>query len=224
MGRTPLSPEARQRVRDRLLEAAARVFEARGYQSARIEEIAREARVAVGTVYNYFPGKADLILELHYRRLLAVREEVESLVGGDGTFCDKVRAYVERFVSFSEQSRGFFETLRDSPRFLRDSMDAQGEKVQQIHAVLDRLMKGLGALMEQGVREGVLRPQEPDDLARALLGLSQGLALRRFQESLGLEDLSAKILDLFLHGAAMPGPSGLASPGCEEAPGKGGPS
>ena len=224
MGRMPLSPEARQKVREHLLDAAARVFESRGYLSARMEEIAHAAGVAVGTVYNYFPGKADLILELHHRRLRAVSEEMEALVRGEGPFCDKVRTYVGRFVSFSEESRGFFETLRDSPQFLRDSVGARGDKVHQMHEVLRHLMQQLAALMEQGIREGILRPQDPDDLAQALLGLARGLALGRLQHSRSLEDLSVRILDLFLHGAAVSGGLGAASAGESVAPCGGGPS
>jgi len=71
--------------------------------------------------------------------------------------------------------------------------------------VLDRLMRELAALMEQGIREGILRRQEPDELAQALLGLARGLAMGRFRQSRSLEDLSARILDLFLHGAALGG-------------------
>ncbi|HOU54192.1 MAG TPA: TetR/AcrR family transcriptional regulator [Myxococcota bacterium] len=216
MGRMPLSPEARQKVRDRLLDAAARVFESRGYRSARIEDIARGAGVAVGTVYKYFPGKADLILELQYRRLVAVCEEVEALARREGAFCDKVRTYVERFVAFGAESRGFFETLRESPQFVQESVAAHGDKVRRMHEVLDRIMGELATLMEQGIREGTLRPQSPEDLAQALLGLARGLTLRRFRQSRDLEDLSARILDLFLHGAA----SRTGGPG---APCEGGP-
>ena len=55
----------RQRLKQerelRIVEAAAKVMALKGYDQATIREIAREADVASGTIYNYFPGKFDLL-------------------------------------------------------------------------------------------------------------------------------------------------------------------
>jgi AcrR family transcriptional regulator len=48
--------------RDHILDAATRVFAARGVQRATIREIARLAGVADGTIYNYFANKSALVL------------------------------------------------------------------------------------------------------------------------------------------------------------------
>jgi AcrR family transcriptional regulator len=48
--------------RDHILDAATRVFAARGFQRATIREIARLAGVADGTIYNYFANKSALVL------------------------------------------------------------------------------------------------------------------------------------------------------------------
>jgi len=42
-------------------QAAIRVFASEGFHKARMEAIAREAGVAVGTIYNYFTGKEDVL-------------------------------------------------------------------------------------------------------------------------------------------------------------------
>lgn len=58
----------RQRNRDRrhheILMAAAAVFKRRGFENARIDQIADLASVSAGTVYNYFPTKEALLLAL----------------------------------------------------------------------------------------------------------------------------------------------------------------
>ena len=51
-------PEGR---RARILETAARIFARRGYRATRVDEIAKEAGVAEGTVYNLFASKARLL-------------------------------------------------------------------------------------------------------------------------------------------------------------------
>jgi AcrR family transcriptional regulator len=63
---------ARQRLkaevrRERLLEAAASVFAERGYEAARIEQVAEAASVSPGLLYRHFAGKKDLYAELVQR-------------------------------------------------------------------------------------------------------------------------------------------------------------
>lgn len=49
---------------ERRLDATLEEFEARGFSEARIEDIARRAGVALGTVYNYFESKEALLMGL----------------------------------------------------------------------------------------------------------------------------------------------------------------
>jgi AcrR family transcriptional regulator len=62
--RRRLKPEVR---RERLLEAAASVFAERGYEAARIEQIAEAADVSAGLLYRHFVGKRELYAELVHR-------------------------------------------------------------------------------------------------------------------------------------------------------------
>lgn len=70
----PQQTRSRQK-RQKLLEAALILFETHGYEAASIEEIARQAGVAVGGFYQYFRSKQQLLLVLMDRLL----EELEHL-------------------------------------------------------------------------------------------------------------------------------------------------
>lgn len=61
--------ERQQQTRQRLLEAATRVFARRGYQQARLDEIANEAGFTIGAVYSNFSGKEELFLALADREV-----------------------------------------------------------------------------------------------------------------------------------------------------------
>src|SRR5262249_11395598 len=56
--------EARALFRNAILEAAEEVFAERGFHGARIQDIAARARLAVGTVYNHFGQKEDVLRAL----------------------------------------------------------------------------------------------------------------------------------------------------------------
>lgn len=61
----------------RILESASRLFRETGFDAVRIEDIAQEAQMSPGTVYNYFTTKGDVLLAI-------VSMEVEEvLVAGE---------------------------------------------------------------------------------------------------------------------------------------------
>src|SRR5213595_1997968 len=50
-----------------ILDAATKIFAKKGFHRATIPDIAKEAGIAVGTIYNYFGKKEDLLLALMHR-------------------------------------------------------------------------------------------------------------------------------------------------------------
>jgi TetR/AcrR family fatty acid metabolism transcriptional regulator len=62
---TTRAKEALAGVRRRqILEAATRVFADKGYAAATVRDIARAARIAEGTIYNYFKSKEDVLIHI----------------------------------------------------------------------------------------------------------------------------------------------------------------
>lgn len=65
----------------RILQAATELFREVGYDSARIEDIAERAEVSVGTFYNYYQNKGDILVA-------AVSMEVEEVLAAGKTIVD----------------------------------------------------------------------------------------------------------------------------------------
>src|SRR6185503_256171 len=53
---------AKEATRDRITKAALRLFESKGFDATTTKAIAAKARIAEGTVFNYFPTKEDIAL------------------------------------------------------------------------------------------------------------------------------------------------------------------
>src|SRR4051812_2790364 len=66
----PARPRRRdaQRNRDALLAAARAVFAEHGMQAS-LEQVAKRAGVAIGTLYNHFPTRLDLVQEVFAGKL-----------------------------------------------------------------------------------------------------------------------------------------------------------
>lgn len=67
-------------TRERLLDAAAVLFEERGYDELTLAEVAARADVAVGSIYQRIGNKGDLLVAVYDRRLAAIRAEVDELL------------------------------------------------------------------------------------------------------------------------------------------------
>jgi AcrR family transcriptional regulator len=65
-----------------ILDAAAQVLVARGPTGFTTNHVAERAGVSVGTVYQYYPNKAALLLQLHVREGRRTVASLESTLGG----------------------------------------------------------------------------------------------------------------------------------------------
>ncbi len=93
--------------RHQILEAAAEIFHRRSFDGTRIEQIAEEADVSVGTVYNYFPTKDALLLGLadHYRS--RTPELISALVESPPS--DPVKAFVQFYSIMTRESMRYLD-------------------------------------------------------------------------------------------------------------------
>lgn len=60
--RRPLRAENKEKTRQAILRAALELFAKKGFAATTTKEIARRAKIAEGTLFNYFPTKEDLAL------------------------------------------------------------------------------------------------------------------------------------------------------------------
>lgn len=66
----------REMTEERILEAALNLFSEKGYSGASTSEIAKEANVAEGTIFRYFPQKKDMLLGVVSKLVDAVSDQM----------------------------------------------------------------------------------------------------------------------------------------------------
>jgi len=69
-----ISEERRTERREQILEGARRCFAEHGYEGATVTRLEREVGLSRGAIFNYFPSKEDLFLELAARDTKRVSE------------------------------------------------------------------------------------------------------------------------------------------------------
>ncbi len=59
-----ITKQAKQATRKRILDAAGSLFKGKGFEQATTRDIAQQAGIATGTLFNYFPAKEDIVMTL----------------------------------------------------------------------------------------------------------------------------------------------------------------
>jgi AcrR family transcriptional regulator len=124
--KTPVQRRAVE-TRDRILDAAARVFSRHGYAAGTTNRIAEEAGLSVGSLYQYFPNKDAILVELVRRHIAAgvaaVRECLDTAVDAaaardGGLDVDAlVGAVVDAAIAVHRDDPGLHQVLfEESPR------------------------------------------------------------------------------------------------------------
>lgn len=91
--------------RARILGAARELVAEGGWRHARIVTVAAKAGVATGTVYRYFPSKAELFAEVLAKVSGRERDVVAAIVDGDGAPMVRLRGAVEAFAKRALRGR-----------------------------------------------------------------------------------------------------------------------
>ena len=110
--------------RERILDAAEKVFAERGFFAAKVADVAREAGVADGTIYLYFKNKDDLLVSLFEARMEIVNRVLsEAVAGADrprAQLTAFVRAYLALVVEQPTAAEVLTIELRQSTKFMRE--------------------------------------------------------------------------------------------------------
>jgi AcrR family transcriptional regulator len=134
----PLRRDARE-SRDKLIAAARAEFAANGVDAS-LEKIARDAGVAIGTLYRHFPTRLDLLMAALRPRLQEFVDGADKAVEMDDPW-DAFVAYLDNLLAVQAGDRGFNDFL--SRRFPGNSETEHIHDVlcQQIDDVLVRAQK-----------------------------------------------------------------------------------
>ena len=99
---------------EQVLEAAVRLFAARGYESVSMREIARESRMPIASVYQYFPTKLAIVREMWTRYTATVSETLKDAIrrsileGGDPSN-ELIGFIVDRMANLQASNPAFIE-------------------------------------------------------------------------------------------------------------------
>lgn len=165
-------PEARPH---QILEAAFRVFGSRGLHQATLDDVARAAGITKGTIYLYFPSKADLFIAMLKSRVNDIMPAVKA--PEDDQSAPTTR---QRLSTLGHQLYRFFRSRAWLAMYR--SVVSEATQFPEAAALLYRegilpANRRLAEVIRHGIATGEFRDVDPVVAARAFAGMFQVFAV-----------------------------------------------
>jgi AcrR family transcriptional regulator len=182
---------------DRILDAAARLFDERGYRGTTTNHVADVAEISVGSLYQYFPNKDALLVALAERHLadtaVAFEAHLAALADAEPPIEEITRSLVALALAHNDSSQLHALLFTDAPR--------TPELVAQFDAMTGAITKELARHLVRAGRAGEM-PERRAALLVAAVDAAVHEIVRRHPKGHERAGALDDLVDLLLLGVA----------------------
>ncbi len=158
--------------RTTILDAALRTFVRRGYAETKVSEIASEAGVAEGTLYNYFNSKEELLLALFDEKWNSIITEIRGKINSLDDPNEKLKAVFALVVRMFKKNRQLAELFMIDIK--QSSIFLNNYTINRIIEFLDLIEE----ILKEGKQKGIYRRDIDTRVAKMVIfGAAQGILL-----------------------------------------------
>jgi len=189
-------------TRSRILQAALRLFAAKGYEGTTTKDLAGKANVAEGTLFRYFPNKKAILIEVATRGWVDILTDLLTELSEMGSYkavAQVMRRRVLRMRENSDLLRVCFIEAQFHPELK--------ERIQS--EVIAKMTDVAEAFFQTAIDRGIYRPMNPKIVAQdflgmfAIAGVSSETILDSNASPLALQEMAEGIAEIFLNGVLV---------------------
>lgn len=177
MGIQERKEREKERRRQQIIVAAKRVFSAKGFTKATMEDIAKEAELSPGTLYLYFKNKDELYASLSLRILKHLNIRLEHVKN------ESFDSHARRIASLK---KALYDVYEFDPLILINMFHLQSsetlknlspELLTEIKTLSRNSLGTMADIFKDGIDDGVFIDKHPVALADILWALFSGIVL-----------------------------------------------
>ncbi|TBR40258.1 MULTISPECIES: TetR/AcrR family transcriptional regulator [Dyella] len=148
-----LSELETEAFRERMCEAAARIYVEEGPAAVTMRRLAGELGVGTMTPYRYFDNKEDIITAVRTRGLNRCSEALERALDSPGDGRTRSRAVRDAYIQFARHNVATYRLMFEFPQTRRDD--------PAYRVAFERMWATIAAHVEVMIAEGVLEADAP---------------------------------------------------------------
>lgn len=153
-------------VRADIIDAATRVFSARGYHVASMSEVAAEAGMRKASLYHHVRKKEDLLFAIHERLIDELVAETMAVSSSSLSPAEKVRDVLHVTMRFIARNREGVTV------FLSERRAVSGERWQALVVKRDFYERMVSQIIAEGCASGQFIELPPEIAAKAVLAMA----------------------------------------------------
>lgn len=147
----------------KIIRAATKVFAKKGFFNARISDVAKEAKVADGTIYLYFNNKFDILLSVFEQEVGKLIEHISQLLEKESSPKAKLELFIIHHLEEMKKNRYLAEVihieLRQTSKLIREYRKNTFNEYLNI----------IATIIVQGQEDGTFRRDIQPEIARQLI-------------------------------------------------------
>lgn len=182
----------------KIIAAATKVFAKKGFFNARISDIAKEAKVADGTIYLYFNNKIDILLSVFEEEIGAIIVQTRSLLDQEDDPRKMLEIFVVRHLATMKKNKYLAEViqieLRQTIKLVKEYRNSKFDEYIDIIAEIIRM----------GQEKKVFRQDILPSLAKRMIFGSLDEVSRIWNTSLetnySVDEAGSQMIKLFISG------------------------
>ncbi len=198
MSENPVYPV--QSKKQLIMEAGLAVFSQRGFHKAKIEDIAQEAGIGKGTVYEYFISKEQLFQEILREGMESFDAAIHERELKEGSSREKLLELVRQSILLGQRYRPLARSVMSEITLFDESFRTW---LMQIH--YERLLF-IRKIVEEGISRKELRPINGLLFARLFYG-GMGMIVSPYEQTIlqdeKIERLAEETVDYYLKGIGV---------------------
>ncbi len=186
-------------TRSRILNAALRLFAAKGYDGTTTKDLAKKAKVAEGTLFRYFPNKKAILIEVATQGWIEILTDLLTELSEMGNY-KAVAQVMRRRVLRMQENKDLLQVCFIEAQFHQELR----EKIQS--EVIIKMTDVAEAFFETAIERGIYRPVNPKIVAQVFLGMfaiagfSSDTIIAPESTPKALQEMAEGIADIFLNG------------------------
>lgn len=155
--------EEKMGKRESILISAFNIFSEKGFHMTKIEEIARQAGVGKGTVYEYFSSKEELLREMLKEFILFYVNYVKKQMEAEPSSVLKIRVFLQSHLQLIEKRKNMKHIFTRDFGFVNEELHKWLlEQKKAFHRYLEQVI-------EKGIKDEMFRPIDKQIGARMVI-------------------------------------------------------
>lgn len=182
----------------KIIRAATKVFAKKGFFNARISDIAKEAKVADGTIYLYFNNKYDMLLSVFEEKIGKLVEQINSHLEKEEDPRRMLEIFIANHLREMKKNKNLAEViqieLRQTNKMIRDYRNNKFSEYLNI----------ISTIIKRGQAQNVFRQDILPGIAkRAIFGAMDEITRIwniNIDSEYKIEEIENQVIDIFLIG------------------------